>query len=69
MDDFKTMFPSFDCETIEAVLRANDGAVDDTIDQLLAMMVLNGARLNPSNDDIPSYSEVRESVEQISDGK
>lgn len=59
MGDFRTMFPNFDQETIEAVLRANEGAVDDTIDQLLAMMVLDGT--NPQNlsscDKIPSYQE------------
>ncbi|XP_030648884.1 CUE domain-containing protein 1-like [Chanos chanos] len=37
MDDFKTMFPSMDQEVIECVLRANHGAVDSTIDQLLQM--------------------------------
>ncbi len=33
------MFPSMDEEVIEAVLRANKGAVDATIDQLLTMNV------------------------------
>ncbi|XP_045155597.1 CUE domain-containing protein 1 [Echinops telfairi] len=37
MDDFKTMFPSLDYDIIECVLRANSGAVDATIDQLLQM--------------------------------
>ncbi|GBP85149.1 CUE domain-containing protein 1 [Eumeta japonica] len=37
MTDFKTMFPDMDDDVIEAVLRANQGAVDATIDQLLAM--------------------------------
>ncbi|XP_056591819.1 CUE domain-containing protein 1a isoform X2 [Triplophysa dalaica] len=37
MDDFKTMFPSMQHEVIECVLRANNGAVDSTIDQLLQM--------------------------------
>ncbi|CAG2164463.1 unnamed protein product [Oppiella nova] len=37
MNDFKTMFPDMDEDVIEAVLRANNGAVDATIDQLLAM--------------------------------
>ena len=39
MRDFKTMFPEMDEDVIEAVLRANNGAVDVTIDQLLAMNV------------------------------
>jgi len=37
MADFKAMFPMMDDEIIEAVLRANWGAVDETIDQLLTM--------------------------------
>lgn len=37
MRDFKTMFPDLDDEVIEAVLRANNGLVDATVDQLLAM--------------------------------
>lgn len=39
MSDFKTMFPEMEGDVIEAVLRANQGAVDATIDQLLAMSV------------------------------
>ncbi|XP_077286993.1 CUE domain-containing protein 1 [Arctopsyche grandis] len=41
MSDFKTMFPEMDDDVIEAVLRANMGAVDATIDQLLAMSTDN----------------------------
>lgn len=41
MSDFKTMFPEMDDDVIEAVLRANQGAVDATIDQLLAMSTDN----------------------------
>lgn len=41
MSDFKTMFPNMDRDVIEAVLRANAGAVDATIDQLLAMSTDN----------------------------
>ena len=37
MDDFTTMFPNMDYDIIECVLRANSGAVDATIDQLLQM--------------------------------
>lgn len=43
MSDFKTMFPDMERDVIEAVLRANQGAVDATIDQLLAMSVDNQA--------------------------
>ena len=39
MSDFRHMFPNMDEEVIEAVLRANNGAVDETIDQLLTMNV------------------------------
>jgi len=41
MQDFKTMFPEMDEDVIEAVLRANQGAVDATIDQLLTMSTDN----------------------------
>ena len=41
MTDFKIMFPDMDVDVIEAVLRANQGAVDSTIDQLLAMSADN----------------------------
>lgn len=41
MTDFKTMFPDMDDDVIEAVLRSNQGAVDATIDQLLAMSTDN----------------------------
>ncbi|XP_050093803.1 CUE domain-containing protein 1 [Anopheles aquasalis] len=41
MSDFKNMFPDMDRDVIEAVLRANQGAVDATIDQLLAMSTDN----------------------------
>ena len=33
------MFPTMEEDVIEAVLRANDGAVDATIDQLLTMSI------------------------------
>lgn len=39
MNDFKTMFPEVDEDVIEVVLRSNNGAVDATIDQLLAMNI------------------------------
>lgn len=41
MKDFTTMFPEMDRDVIEEVLRANQGAVDATIDQLLAMTTDN----------------------------
>ena len=41
MTDFKVMFPNMDADVIEAVLRANNGAVDATIDNLLAMSADN----------------------------
>jgi hypothetical protein len=43
MTDFKVMFPNVDADVIEAVLRANNGAVDTTIDHLLAMSADNEA--------------------------
>jgi len=59
MNHFKTMFPSIDEDVIETVLRANNGAVDSTIDQLLQISSENqngnsktsGVPSNP-----PSYS-------------
>ncbi|GFY45904.1 CUE domain-containing protein 1 [Trichonephila inaurata madagascariensis] len=63
MTDFKTMFPDMDEDVIEVVLRANNGAVDSTIDQLLAMQTDNEnerlrAELDATeNDELPpSYS-------------
>ncbi|GIY97712.1 CUE domain-containing protein 1 [Caerostris extrusa] len=63
MTDFKTMFPDMDEDVIEVVLRANNGAVDSTIDQLLAMTTDNEnerlrAELDATeNDELPpSYS-------------
>lgn len=51
MSDFKTMFPEMDKEVIEAVLRANQGAVDATIDQLLAMSTDNQVCLTINGND------------------
>ncbi|XP_048036832.1 CUE domain-containing protein 1a isoform X3 [Megalobrama amblycephala] len=55
MDDFKTMFPSMEHEVIECVLRANHGAVDSTIDQLLQMSLDSQATddSSDSEDSIP----------------
>jgi hypothetical protein len=41
MYHFKKMFPKFDSDVIETVLRANNGSVDRTIDQLLTMAADN----------------------------
>ena len=41
MNDFRVMFPDMEADVIEAVLRANNGAVDATIDHLLAMTADN----------------------------
>ncbi|KAK6322182.1 hypothetical protein J4Q44_G00069740 [Coregonus suidteri] len=49
MEDFRTMFPSMEQEVIECVLRANHGAVDSTIDQLLQMS-LDGHSSDDSSD-------------------
>ncbi|XP_039612617.1 CUE domain-containing protein 1b [Polypterus senegalus] len=49
MEDFKTMFPNMDYDVIECVLRANNGAVDATIDQLLQMNI-EGHSLDDSSD-------------------
>ena len=39
MSDFRHMFPETEEDVIEAVLRANNGMVDATIDQLLTMNI------------------------------
>ncbi|KAJ7995873.1 hypothetical protein DPEC_G00231230 [Dallia pectoralis] len=49
MEDFRTMFPSMEQEVIECVLRANHGAVDSTIDQLLQLN-LDGHDSDDSSD-------------------
>lgn len=63
MDDFKTMFPNMDYDIIECVLRANSGAVDATIDQLLQMNLEAGGGSayedsSDSEDSIPPEVEV-----------
>ncbi|XP_056009056.1 uncharacterized protein LOC125663721 isoform X2 [Ostrea edulis] len=68
MSDFKAMFPSMDTDVIEAVLRSNDGAVDDTIDQLLTMSIdaddkdfvdIPPELISPEEDGCPTYHEKR----------
>ncbi|XP_014222927.1 CUE domain-containing protein 1 [Trichogramma pretiosum] len=56
MSDFKNMFPQMDDDVIEAVLRANQGAVDTTIDQLLSMSTDN------------ENEQVRSEIEQTEQG-
>ena len=55
MADFKVMFPNMDEEIIEAVLRANNGGVDATIDQLLTMSI-------DTNDDVQTYKKFAEAM-------
>lgn len=65
MADFRVMFPNMEVDVIEAVLRSNNGAVDTTIDQLLAMTADNdpapggAADLGPrgATDPPPAYGE------------
>lgn len=57
MSDFKTMFPDMERDVIEAVLRANQGAVDATIDQLLAMSIDNQASFFLCMYDCTPYSK------------
>ena len=49
----KKMFPKFEIDVIESVLKANDNSIDLTLDQLLALSI---------DDDIPS--EIDEKNEQ-----
>lgn len=52
MTDFKVMFPSMDADVIEAVLRANGGAVDATIDNLLTMSADAETEKLPPEEDV-----------------
>ncbi|KAH0561607.1 CUE domain-containing protein 1 [Cotesia glomerata] len=81
MADFKNMFPQMDDDVIEAVLRSNQGAVDTTIDQLLAMSTDNEnekirsemEQSDNSGDSSPKaligHQEVLVAVQDPSDGK
>ena len=54
------MFPDLDADVIEAVLRANNGAVDITIDHLLTMTADNEAAkfAEQSDDKPPEYTGI-----------
>ncbi|XP_068125436.1 CUE domain-containing protein 1 [Hyperolius riggenbachi] len=60
MDDFKTMFPNMEYDIIECVLRANNGAVDATIDQLLQMNLDDGGYDDSSDSDDSIPPEILE---------
>ena len=55
MSDFHTMFPELDHDVIEAVLRANNGVVQTTIDQLLELQESTIVEKAQSNPVLPSY--------------
>ncbi|XP_075051666.1 CUE domain-containing protein 1 isoform X1 [Mixophyes fleayi] len=60
MEDFKTMFPNMEYDIIECVLRANNGAVDATIDQLLQMNLDDGGYDDSSDSDDSIPPEILE---------
>ncbi|XP_073672037.1 CUE domain-containing protein 1a isoform X3 [Paramisgurnus dabryanus] len=60
MDDFKTMFPGMQHEVIECVLRANNGAVDSTIDQLLQMSLDSQTTDDSSDSEDSTPAEILE---------
>ena len=64
MYHFRKMFPKFDPDVIESVLRANQGAVDKTIDQLL-MMSSDIAEASETNQVVVDLSEDYNSNEPI----
>ncbi|XP_033628116.1 CUE domain-containing protein 1-like isoform X1 [Asterias rubens] len=59
MADFKTMFPTMDKDVIETVLRANNGAVDVTIDQLLTLAADMPQQTTepPQHPQLPQYGD------------
>ncbi|XP_022218128.2 CUE domain-containing protein 1 isoform X2 [Drosophila obscura] len=69
MADFKKMFPDIDREVIEAILRANLGAVDQTIDALLAMSIDNQSliNLNDSDKDLRRNVQLVDTTDGIGD--
>ena len=54
----RVMFPDMEAEVIEAVLSANNGAVDPTVDHLLAMTRPDNSSRNPEDVEA-SIAEVR----------
>lgn len=59
MADFRTMFPKLDPDVIEAVLRANNGVVESTIDHLL--------KLNEGNEESRDQLEQKQQKSTPSD--
>ena len=55
MSDFRTMFPELDRDVIETVLRANNGVVQTTIDQLLQLQESTLVEKAQSGPVLPSY--------------
>jgi len=65
MTDFKIMFPNMEVEVIETVLRSNNGAVDVTIDQLLAMTADIEEKSNCSDNNLPTYKEAVDNIGRV----
>jgi len=65
MTDFKIMFPNMDVEVIETVLRSNNGAVDVTIDQLLAMTADIEEKKDSSDNNLPTYKEAVDNIDRV----
>jgi len=73
MTNFKIMFPDMDGDVIEAVLRANEGGVDTTIDQLLGMAAdieggIMGAEAGQDRSPPPAYQNNLPSYQQAVTG-
>ncbi len=65
MADFQTMFPHIEASVIEAVLRANEGIVQTTIDQLLVLAETTGEdegiNDTPDGPQLPHYNDCQRS--------
>ena len=61
MSDFQTMFPHIDKGVIEAVLRANEGVVQTTIDQLLVLSETTAQEDVTDAPRLPDYNECQRS--------